>query len=193
MSIQSKVVPLLNVAVLVLALVLGGMTIYRQFSAPELPARGDLTNLSRKYGTVPRELMGRDVFADTAVQLGGRRFSPLVLYHFATTCGACKINAGAWDSLAESVSAIATPVLMSWEDNDVLREHFGQQPANFRVVRISRETDAWARDEYALYATPVTYVFAPDGRFMFHNVGVFQRGAMDDLIAAVEVARKSKE
>lgn len=177
---------ILNGAVLCMALALGGVTLYRLVTSSNTStAPNNLNALAEKYGSSLKPLPGFDVFGDTAVVLGGPMDRPLVLYHFATTCGACRLNAPAWDSLATDLVGRASAVLISWEDADVLRAHFKNRPKSFDVVHISRSDNGWARDEYMLYATPVTYVINRMGEFVFHEVGAYQADAAEHILAAV--------
>lgn len=178
----------LNAAVLLVALVVGLLTLRRLLADPVVPPRSDLSAISSRYGTTPRPLEGIDVFADTAVTLGGRQARPTVLYHFATTCGACGLNAPAWDSLAKSVSHWANPVLISWEPKTTLQSHFSVPPSNFAVISLDESQRDWAREEYSLYATPITYLYDVNGALRVHHVGVFQGGDSEKFLSAFPTA-----
>lgn len=139
-----------------------------------------------------RQLWGQDVPTFEATNLTGERLrlpdpeEATVVYFFDTRCGAYAVNREQWDRLAQSMTARAKVIALSFEPAEALLRYVrSDSEASTTVVPdVSQFPDI--RKHLRMLATPTLYVFAPSGKLKYSYVGVFNARTAGDAMRALD-------
>ena len=131
---------------------------------------GVLLLASLRGGPMPTEVAPPLVGVDTngkSVDLAALKGKPVVLYFWATWCGACKMASPLVDQYARSHPDV--PVLgVAMDEEAAVRAYLAETPRSFAVIPASETVQrAWP-----VRALPTTVVLNREGRITWQRVGV---------------------
>lgn len=136
-----------------------------------------LVMASLRGGPLPTDvappLTGVDV-TGKAVDIAALKGKPVVLYFWATWCGACKMTSPTVDQYARSHPEV-TVLGVAMDEEAAVRAYLKETPRSFQVVPASEQVQqAWP-----VRALPTTVVLDTQGRIAWQRVGVMLPGELN--------------
>ncbi len=118
-------------------------------------------------------LVGVDV-AGKPVDIAALKGKPVVLYFWATWCGACKMTSPTVDQYARSHPEV-TVLGVAMDEDAAVRAYLKATPRSFQVVPANERV----QQDWPVRALPTTVVLDKEGRIAWQRVGILLPGELN--------------